>query len=83
MLVRQLMVSSAVERSTARELWRLWRRWGRVSSGYSSRSWSRSAAAGCSVGRFGWGGGRWTARVRGDEFTGFQRREAGGRGGPS
>jgi hypothetical protein len=28
-------------------------------------------------------GGLRTARVRGDEFTGFQRREAGRRGGPS
>jgi hypothetical protein len=85
MLVRPLMLSSPVERSTASDdgagLWRLWRRCGRVSSGYSSRS---PAALGSSMGRLGrCCGGCATARVRGDELTGFQRREAGGRGGPA
>jgi hypothetical protein len=92
MLVRPLMLSSPVERWTARDEgagdWRLRRCCGRVSSGYSSRASERVP----STGRLGYswrgadeGGGTgrfWTAKARGDELTGFQRRDAGWRGGP-
>lgn len=97
MLVRPLamMSSPPVERSTSSELgaglWRLWRRCGRVRSGYSSRPecgrstgtlGSRGADFGgacccCCCRRCGVGG------ARGELFCGFQRREAGGRGGPA
>jgi hypothetical protein len=83
MLVRLLiMLSSPVERSTASDDGaRLWRCCGSVSSGYSSRS-PAAAGGGGDTGRLGYEGNCWTARVRGDEFTGFQSLEAGGRGGP-
>jgi len=41
-----------------------------------------AAAAGAAGGWSGGGGGFSIWRARGDEFTGFQRREAGWRGGP-
>lgn len=78
MLVRRLSVPA--ERSTSREegagLWRLRRCSGRVKSGYSSRVGGRASPSwGCCTGTLG------SASVRGDELTGFHRRDAGGRGG--
>jgi hypothetical protein len=79
MLVRPL--SPPVLRSTIREegatLWRLRRCSGRVRSGYSSRpSVLREPSASC-----GWMTGRLgRAKARGEELTGFHRREAGARG---
>ena len=78
------LLSPPVERSTTRDegagLWRLRRCSGRVRRGYSSRVSTvvvrgrrLSASSGCWTGMFG------RARVRGEELTGFHRREAGGR----
>lgn len=80
MLVRLRWLSPPAERSTKREdgagLWRLWRCSGRVNSGYSSTVGGRASLSwGCCTGKLG------SVGVRGDELTGFHRRDAGGRGG--
>lgn len=76
------LLSPPVERSTTREegatLCRLRRCSGSVSRGYSSRPSlglkAPSPICGCSTGTLG------SARLRGEELTGFHSREAGGRG---